>query len=168
MPYVLVYIDDILVITKGTFEQHLEAVKKVLEKLLKVGMQINVDKSHFATTEVDHLGYIINRTGIIPQPTKVQIIVDMPKPKTSTGVKRFAGMVNFYRDLWPKRAHYLAPIMALTKGKKKNGSIVWTEEVIESFEKILKIIAEDPMLHYPDFGKEFEIHTDSETIKWER
>ena len=91
----------------------------------------------------------------------------MPRPKTSTGVKRFGGMVNFYRDLWPKRAHYLAPIMALTKGKKKNGSIVWTEEAIESFEKILKIIAEDPMLHYPDIGKEFEIHTVSETIKWE-
>ena len=71
MPYVLVYIDDILVITKGTFEQHLEAVKKVLEKLLKVGMQINVDKSHFATIEVNYLGYIINRTSIIPQPTKV-------------------------------------------------------------------------------------------------
>ena len=124
MPYVLVYIDDILVITKGTFEQHLKAVQQVLEKLIEVGMQINVDKSFFATTEVDYLGYIINRKGITPQPSKVQIIIDMPKPKTSTGVKRFGGMVNFYRDLWPKRAHYLAPIMALTAGKKKNGPIV--------------------------------------------
>ena len=49
MPYVFVYIDDILIITKWTFEQHLEAVKTVLEKILKVGMQLNIDKSYFAT-----------------------------------------------------------------------------------------------------------------------
>ena len=161
IPYVLVYIDDILIITKETFEQHLQAVKTVLKKLLKVGMQLNIDKSHFATIEVSYLGYIINRTGITPQPSKVQIIVDVSRPKTSTRVKRFGGMVNFYHDFWPKRAYYLAPIMALTKGKKKNGPIVWTEEAIESFEKIKTIIAEDAILHCPDFGKEFEIHTDS-------
>ena len=51
--------------------------------------------------------------------------------------------------------------MALTAGKKKNGPIVWTQEAIESFEKIKTIIAEDAMLHYLDFNKEFEIHTDS-------
>ena len=45
MPYVPVYIDDILIITKGTFEQHLEAVKKLLVKFLKVGIQLNVDKT---------------------------------------------------------------------------------------------------------------------------
>ena len=50
--------------------------------------------------------------------------------------------------------------MILTKGKKKHGPIVWTEEAIESFEKIKTIITEDAMLHYPDLGKEFEIHTD--------
>ena len=51
--------------------------------------------------------------------------------------------------------------MALTKGKKKNGSITWTEKVIKAFENIKEIIAEDAILHYPDFNKVFEIHTDS-------
>ena len=97
--YVLVYIDDILIITKGTFEQHSEVVKTVLVKLLKVSIQLNVDKSYFATIEVDYLGYIINIQGITPQPSKVQIIVNMPRLTTSIGVKRFSGMVKFYRDL---------------------------------------------------------------------
>ena len=153
--YLLVYIDDIQVITKGMFEQHLEAVKSVLVKLLKVDMQLNVDKSYFVTIEVDYLGYITNRQGITPQPSKVKIIVDMPRPTTSTEVKRFGGTMNFYRELWSKRAHYFAPIVALTKGKKENGPIVWTEEAIKNFEDIKKIIAEDAMLHYPDFEKEF-------------
>ena len=111
IPFVLVYIDDILIITKGTFEQHLEAVKEVLIKLEKVGMQLNVDKSYFATIKVDYLDYIISRKGITQQPSKVQLIVDMPKPKSTTQVKIFSRILIFYRDLWKKRAHHLAPVM---------------------------------------------------------
>ena len=69
-------------------------------------------------------------------------------------------MINFYRDLWKKRAHHLAPVMELTQNKKK-GPITWTEEANKSFEDIKKIVAEDAMLHYPDFNKPFDIHTDS-------
>ena len=68
IPFILVYIYDFLIITKGTFEQYLEAIKQVLEKLEKVDMQLNVDKSHFAMQKVDYLGYIISREGIKPQP----------------------------------------------------------------------------------------------------
>ena len=49
MPYVFVYIDDILIITKGTIEQHLQAVKTVLEILFKVSMHLNINNSYFAT-----------------------------------------------------------------------------------------------------------------------
>ena len=35
MLFILVYIDDIIIIAKGTFEQHLGAIKKVLEKVEK-------------------------------------------------------------------------------------------------------------------------------------
>ena len=77
MSFVLVYIDDILVITKGTYQDHLKVVELTLTKLEKVGMQLNVDKSFFATHEVDYLGYIISRKGIKTQPKKVKIIVDM-------------------------------------------------------------------------------------------
>ena len=90
MPYVLVYIDDILVITKRSYKQHLQEVGKVLEKLQEAGMQLSIEKSHFATVAVDYLGYIISREGIKPQPSKVQLIVDIPQPKTSTQVKQFS------------------------------------------------------------------------------
>ena len=48
----------------------------------------------------------------------------------------------------------------MTKNKKK-GPITWTPEAEKAFEDIKKIIAEDAMLHYPDFNQVFEIHTDS-------
>lgn len=67
-------------------------------------------------------------------------------------------MINFYRDTWKRRAYHLAPIMLLTKNKKK-GSIVWSAEAEAAFENIKKICAEDVMLYCPDFNKDFKIHT---------
>ena len=62
-------------------------------------MQLKIDKSYFAKSEVDYLGYIINREGIKPQPSKVQLIVHVPRPKMVKQIKSFAGMINFYRNL---------------------------------------------------------------------
>ena len=81
IPYVLVCIDDILVITKGTYEQHLQAVQKVLKKLKEAGIQLNINKSYFAKAKADYLGYVISREGITLQTSKVQLIVNIPRPK---------------------------------------------------------------------------------------
>jgi len=107
-PFVLVYLDDLLIITKGAYEQHLQAIEIVSNILRDSGMQLNVKKLFFAKQEVDYIGYVINRNGIRPQGSKVEVIAGMAKPKTVTQLRRFAGMINFYRDLWPKRAHNLS------------------------------------------------------------
>ena len=42
-PFVLVYLDDLLIITKGTYDQHLQAIEIVLKILRDSGMQMNVE-----------------------------------------------------------------------------------------------------------------------------
>ena len=86
-PFVLVYLDDLLIITKGTYDQHLQAIEIVLTILRDSGMQLNVEKSFFAKQEVDYLGYVINRQGISPQGSKVEVIAGMEKPKTVTQLR---------------------------------------------------------------------------------
>ena len=72
----------------------------MLVKILKVNMQLNVDKLHFVTIEVDYLGCIINSKGITQQLSKVQIIVYISRPKTSTKIKRFGGMLISSKISW--------------------------------------------------------------------
>jgi hypothetical protein len=43
----------------------------------------------------------------------------MAQPKTQRDVRRFVGMINFYRDLNPKRAETLAPLTDLCGHKRK-------------------------------------------------
>src|SRR5210317_529644 len=71
-------------------------------------------------------------------------------------------MVNYYRDMWPKRSYLLAPLSALTSSKTKWN---WTEECQQSFEQMKELIARETLLRYPDFNKPFEIHTDASQVQ---
>ena len=160
LPYVLIYVDDILIITKGSYDQHLKAVETVLCILRKCGMQINPDKSYFCKQEVEYLGYIINRQGIAPQPKKVRAIRNMQRPKTIRQLRRFLGMINFYRDTWEKRTHITAPMTKMIQGRHK-GPLNWTPEAKQAFERAKEMCSEDALLYYPNFNRRFDIHTDS-------
>jgi len=49
LEYVRAYIDDLLVITRGTLEEHLEKLREVLRRLHRAGLTINATKSLFCT-----------------------------------------------------------------------------------------------------------------------
>ena len=55
LEHVRVYLDDLLVITKGDFKDHLQKLGEVLEKLMKAGLKVNLKKSFLACTETDYL-----------------------------------------------------------------------------------------------------------------
>ena len=72
LPYVIVFLDDILIIGNTTFDEHLEQVFTVLKRLLEAGMQVNPLKSFWFQETVDYLGYRISREGIKPQERKIE------------------------------------------------------------------------------------------------
>ena len=51
------YIDDLLVITTGPFDNHLADLEKVLSRLSEAGLKVNTTKSFFGRTELEYLGY---------------------------------------------------------------------------------------------------------------
>ena len=55
--YVRAYIDEILIITKRSFKEHLKQLDTVLEKLETAGLKINAPKSCFAAHELEYLGF---------------------------------------------------------------------------------------------------------------
>jgi hypothetical protein len=73
LEYVRAYIDNLLVITRRTLEDHLDKLKEVLRRLRKAGLKVNAVKSHFCTHEIEYLGYILTREGIKPQPKRYRL-----------------------------------------------------------------------------------------------
>jgi hypothetical protein len=52
-----VYIDDILIVSNGTFKDHMEKLHKVLKRLEDAGFHANARKCFFARDELEYLGY---------------------------------------------------------------------------------------------------------------
>ena len=152
------YLDDCLLITSGTYEHHLERLDKVLNKLRNVGLKVNASKSFFAKGELKYLGYWITRDGIQPLPDKIKAIQNIAEPTTRKQLRGFIGMINYYRDMWSKRSHYLAPLSRLTSNTVP---FKWTETESKAFKDIKKMLCRETMLAFPDYSKAFEIHTDA-------
>ena len=173
LEFVRTYLDDLLIITKGSLEDHLEKLSVVLTRLQEAGLRINADKSNFCTLETEYLGYILTRDAIKPQPNKVQAMLALAPPRNVKELRRFLGMVQYYRDLWARRSDMLAPLTSLvgecgqTKATKAKGtkkvSWYWAEVHQKAFDDVKATIAKEVVLAYPDFDKVFEIYTDAST-----
>ena len=158
MEHIRAYIDDLLVLAKGSYEDHLEKVDATLHKLQEAGLKVNAPKSFFARAEIEYLGYWITRNGIKPLTKKVEAIAKIAPPTNKKELRRFIGIVNYYRDMWVRRSHILAPLAALTS---KSAKWRWDKEHQEAFDTMKNVIAREVMLAYPDFKKPFIIHTDA-------
>ena len=155
------YLDDILIVSDGTFEDHLNKVKQVLDRLEKANFHANVKKCFWGEASIEYLGYQISRNGIQPQPKKVEAILRLKEPKNLRQLRHFLGMVNYYRDMWQRRSHVLAPLTKLTG---KNTPYVWGKEQQKAFEDIRMTMARETILAFPDFTKPFHIYTDASNI----
>ena len=58
LEFVRTYLDDLLCITKGSLEDHLEKLRLVLTRLQDAGLKVNAEKSNFCAHETEYLGYI--------------------------------------------------------------------------------------------------------------
>ncbi len=56
LEYVRAYIDDLLCITRGTLEDHLDKLEEVLKKLRDAGLNVNDAKSFTCTHEIETRG----------------------------------------------------------------------------------------------------------------
>ena len=82
-------------------------------------------------------------------------------------------MVQYYRDLWEKRLHLIAPLTDLVgecghtkvtrKKKTKKKAWYWNDIHQESFNKIKECLSRDVLLAYPKYGEVFDIYTDAST-----
>jgi hypothetical protein len=97
-----------------------------------------------------------------PSQNKVEAILQIKPPTTRKQLRRFIGMENYYRDMWPLRSHLLAPLSLLTSAKVK---WKWTTEHQEAFDQMKALIAKETLLTFPDFSQEFEIHTDASKLQ---
>ncbi|UYV69295.1 hypothetical protein LAZ67_6003159 [Cordylochernes scorpioides] len=123
LDFAYAYIDDVL-IASDSENQHVSHLQQLFGRLRDYGLTINETKCTFGQPSVKFLGFIITNAGISPDPQRVQAIKDIPIPDTVGKLRRFLGMLNFYRRCLPNAASTQAPLHAMVEGRKNAPSVV--------------------------------------------
>jgi hypothetical protein len=103
LEFLRAYINDFLCITKASLEDHLDTLNMVF----------NICKLSFCAIKTEYLGSILTSTGIKPQPKEVKAAFAITPPQQVKELRKFLGMVQYYRDLWARCSDMFAPLTAL-------------------------------------------------------
>ncbi|XP_075585803.1 uncharacterized protein LOC124494402 isoform X2 [Dermatophagoides farinae] len=122
LDFVFAYQDDILVASKNENE-HVTHLDILFNKLAEFGLTISMDKSSFFKNEVKFLGHKISKDGISVLEEKLDAIINYPVPSTVKSLKRFLGMVNFYRRFIPNAAKFMVSLYDM---EKVEGRFEWS------------------------------------------
>ena len=174
LPYVLIYIDDVLCLQERgkSANDYLKKLETILGRLEKAGFRANLQKSFFMQKEVEYLGYQLTSKGLKPQPKKLEAINQIVTPTNPKQLKRFIRMIIFYRDIWEKRSHILAPLTKLaaetSKSKdlnRKKTSWKWEKEPQDAFDEAKKMIKLQAKQAFPDWKKPFHLCSDASDVQ---
>ncbi|XP_033237657.1 uncharacterized protein [Drosophila pseudoobscura] len=154
---VFVYLDDLLIVS-DSFESHRRVLSEVASYIKAAGLTLNVEKSKFCMKSVRYLGHIVGEGVIRTDPDKISAMSDFPLPKSLKSLRRFLGMVGWYRKFISNFASVAAPLTDLLKPRQK---FSMTPAGQEAFEKLKEMLCSAPVLRSPDFSKPFYVHCDA-------
>ena len=132
------YLDDIIVVSKGTKESHLKYAYKCLQKLDADNLRINLSKGHFAKHQMNWLGFTFSQNGVKPIESKTAAIAEIKAPETFKQLRSFLGSVHHLSKFIPNLAKICHPLRPLLKKSEK---IIWTDIHQKHFEYIKTVIA---------------------------
>lgn len=156
------YVDDILVFSKDEC-CHLEHLRILFKRLQDYGVVLNPSKCVLGVSEVIFLGYHVSGKGTRPPPDRIKALLEFPPPGTVQGMRRFLGMLNYYRRFVPRAAQFQAPLIdALVSTNSKGAKpFPWSPELLQNFESCKKSLSNATLLQHPVITASLGLFTDA-------
>ena len=166
--------DDALVYSESV-QEHIQHLKKVFGLLRAKGIKLRPSKCKLFRREVKFLGHVVSAEGHRMDEADVEAVKALRKqrPKTVGEVRRLLGFLGYFRKYVPdfsRRAKILFQLVEhkdQSLARKKNGQpspkaeIRWTNEHTKALHGLIDCLTSAPTMAYPDFTKEFALHTEA-------
>jgi hypothetical protein len=111
--FMKIFMDDF--IGHSDMENHMQKLKLYFQKCKEYGISINPNKCAFMVYPRMILGFIISKERKLPDPKKIQTIINMPPPRNPQKIQVFNGMASFYKCFIKTFVVIMAPITKETK-----------------------------------------------------
>ena len=152
------WLDDIIIVAKGSIAQHEMEVKEAMKKLEMAGYRLNPKKCEFFKKETEWIGHKIDQNGIRPLQDKLEAITKIEIPKNEKELKPFLGAIQYL-------SKYIENLSAQTdilrKLLKKQNKWIWTDEHTKAFNNLKKLITQLLFI----YGKPIELLTDHQALE---
>ncbi len=170
--HLLIYLDDLIIFSK-TFDEHLERLQLVFDRLQRHGLKLKPSKCQLLRKEVQYLGHLVSAEGVRTDPEKISRVKDWARPTNRKEVLQFLGFAGYYRRYVSGYSTLAAPLYRLTTGdprKKKRGGkknlapappFLWTDDCEKAFQTLKERLTTAPVLGYPDYNLPFVLQTDA-------
>lgn len=156
---VVVYVDDI-VIYGDSVADILKKFRRVLKRLEEIGACINVKKCNFGSTMIEFLGYCIGAGVVLPPQESIKAIQNIKVPADTTQVRRFLGMIGYFRHFIKHFAVIAAPLYEVLH---KDVPFQMSHERIKAINELKSLLAKSPQLTNPHPDWEYVLDTDAST-----
>ena len=107
------------------------------------------------------LGHIVYKQGLMMDPVKIDIIVNLPPPKSVKQLRTTLGHTGYYRKFIKGYAQIIAP---MEKQLKKDIRFEWTPECQARLDILKEKMVTATILVFPDWNKEFHVHVNASSI----
>src|SRR5205807_2189754 len=151
------YLDDVLIYS-NSFDEHIEHVTKVHERLTEFKLQCKPQKCEFHIQSTGYLGVVISIDGVGMDPKKIESIVAWPIPHVVKDVKSFLGFSGYYRRFIRDYSKVTMPLNHLTK---KAVPFVWDTSQDTAFTTLKEAFTSAPILQHFDYEREIVVETDA-------
>lgn len=158
--YVLIYMDDIIIIAK-TIKEAIERLLMVLKIAAEFNLNIKWKKCQFLQAKIEFLGYEVEDGHVRSSPLKTRDVHKFPEPKTTQQIHSFLGLAGYFRKFIKDFALIAKPLSDLLR---KDQKFQFSELQRASFTQLKTLICERPVLSIFRYGAETELHTDAS--KW--
>lgn len=128
----IVYLDDI-VIFSATWEDHLQGLRLVLERLQMHQLKCNLEKCQIGRKEITYLGHVVTAEGNKPFPETIHAIQAAAPPRNRKELRAFLGLCEWVSEFVPRFAELAR---ALTDLLSTKSTFKWTTEAAQSFESV--------------------------------
>ena len=92
----LIHLYDIIIFSLN-FEEHLEKLQAVFQRLSSNNLKLKGSKCEFFKTQDSYLGHIMSEEGIRTDPAKIEVVKSWPVLKSVNEVRQFLGFTGYYR-----------------------------------------------------------------------
>ena len=125
---------DDLSLFGDSFDDCLNHLKLVLTRCVEKSLVLNWEKCHFMVTSGIVVGHVVSSKGIEVDKAKVDLILNLPTPKTVRDVRSFLGHAGFYRRFIKDFSSISKPLCNLLL---KESTFEWIESCEVAFKKLV-------------------------------